>query len=55
MANVGNNFGLADNENFKRTFLMTTVYDEFPVDHQNGINKPSIRFIMMLLKCKKTN
>ena len=53
MANVGN-FGLADNENFKRTFQLTTVNDEFPVDHQNGINKPSIRLIM-LLKCKKTN
>jgi len=53
MANVGN-FGLADNENFKRTFLLTTVYDEFPVDYQNGINKLSIRLIM-LLKCKKTN
>ena len=32
MANVGN-FGLADNKNFKRTVLLTTVYDEFPVDH----------------------
>ena len=49
MANVGNN------ENFKRTLLMTTVYDEFPVDHENGINKPNIRLIMMLVKCKKTN
>ena len=53
MANVGN-FWLAVNKNFKRTFLLTTVYDEFPVDHQNGINKPNIRLIM-LLKCKKTN
>ena len=53
MANVGN-FGLADNKNFKRTFSLTTVYDEFPVDHQNGTKKPNIRLIM-LLKCKKTN
>ena len=45
---------LADKENFKRTLLLTTVYDEFPVDQQNGINKRTIRLIM-LLKCKKTN
>ena len=45
---------LADKENFKRTFPLTTVYDEFPVDQQNGINKRTIRLIM-LLKCKKTN
>ena len=37
-----------------RTVLLTTVYDEFPVDHQNGINKPNIRLIL-LLKCNKTN